>query len=71
MIVRGRVALTFCRAGLDSVTAKVSDAPETAAVGVPEINPVDAERLKPAGGAPASIDHESGAVPPVAERVAE
>ena len=71
MIVRGRLVLTFCREGLESVTAKVSDAPETAAVGVPEIKPVDAERLKPAGEVPASSDHASGAVPPVAERVAE
>jgi hypothetical protein len=35
-------------------------------VGVPEMTPVDAARLSPAGRLPEEIDHVYGAVPPVA-----
>ena len=41
-----------------------------ACVGVPLIWPVDAVRLSPAGNDPELIDHEYGAVPPVAVRIA-
>jgi len=38
------------------------------AVGVPEIRPVLAVRLRPAGRLPEVIDHVYGIVPPVARR---
>jgi hypothetical protein len=38
------------------------------AVGVPEIRPVLAARLRPAGRLPALIDQVYGVVPPVARR---
>jgi hypothetical protein len=38
------------------------------AVGVPEMRPVLAARLSPAGRPPEVIDHTYGAVPPVAAR---
>ena len=40
------------------------------AVGVPEITPVPAVRVMPAGSAPLAIDQLYGGVPPVAARVA-
>ena len=39
---------------------------EPLAVGVPEIAPVPALRLTPAGNAPAEIDHVYGVTPPLA-----
>jgi hypothetical protein len=39
-------------------------------VGVPLIWPVEAVRLSPGGNNPELIDHEYGAVPPVAARTA-
>lgn len=41
------------------------------AVGVPEMVPVVAARVKPAGRLPELIDHEYNGVPPVAESGAE
>ena len=52
-----------------SVTRNVTLA-ETAAVGVPVMAPVVALSERPAGSAPAEIDHVYGAAPPVAERLA-
>jgi hypothetical protein len=49
----------------ESVTCTVNDA-VPAAVGVPEITPVDATRLNPAGGAPALTLQLYGVVPPLA-----
>ena len=48
-----------------SVTCTVNDA-APAAVGVPEITPVDAARLNPAGNAPALTLQLYGVVPPLA-----
>src|SRR5271155_2437830 len=53
-----------------SLTSTVNDEfPD--AVGVPEIKPVAAVRLKPAGSAPAVILQVYGIVPPLAASVAE
>src|ERR1700744_2553587 len=55
----------FVCAGLEeSATAAVKLVVPTA-VGVPEISPVDAEKLSPLGRPPAVIDHAYGAVPPL------
>lgn len=42
-----------------------------AAVGIPEIVPVDAVSVRPAGSEPAVIDHVKGAVPPDSVSVCE
>jgi hypothetical protein len=51
-----------------AVTVKVVTTP--APVGVPEIAPVLASRLRPLGSDPEVTDHEIGAVPPVEANVA-
>jgi hypothetical protein len=48
-----------------SLTCTVNDA-VAAVVGMPEITPVDATRLSPAGNEPELIDHVYGVVPPFA-----
>jgi hypothetical protein len=53
-----------------SFTCTVNDA-VAAVVGVPEITPVDATRLNPAGNEPELIDQVYGVVPPLACSVAE
>ena len=53
-----------------SVTCTVNDA-VAAVVGVPEITPVDATRLNPAGNEPELIDQVYGVVPPLACKVVE
>jgi hypothetical protein len=40
-----------------------------AAVGVPEIAPVDVSRLRPVGNAPADTENATGAVPPLVATV--
>lgn len=53
-----------------SVTLTVNeDVPD--AVGVPEIAPVEAFSVSPAGSEPLLTDHEYGVVPPLACSVAE
>jgi hypothetical protein len=59
-----------CAGVPESVTENVSDEPLTATVGVPEMTPVAADRVKPAGKAPLAIRHVYGAVPPDAANVA-
>jgi hypothetical protein len=65
------VAADFVCAGLPlSVTVTVKfDVP--LAVGVPEITPVLAARVRPVGRVPAVIDHVYPGVPPLAARVCE
>jgi hypothetical protein len=72
VIARGRGATArvrvtdFVCTGLDeSATLKVKLV-ELLAVGCPEMIPVDAARLSPAGRLPEEINHVYGAVPPVA-----
>ena len=64
------VCVAVCAVGVvESVTFAVKPkVPE--AVGVPEIAPVDAFKLKPGGREEAVIDQVYGVVPPVAARVA-
>ena len=55
---------------LASVTLTVNgDVPD--AVGVPEIAPIEAFSVSPAGSEPLLTDHEYGVVPPLACSVAE
>jgi len=70
-IVMLRDLVAVCAVGaVESVTLTVKLlVPE--AVGVPEIAPVDAFSVNPAGKAPALKDQEYGVVPPVAVSVAE
>ena len=42
-----------------------------AAVGIPEMIPVDAVSVRPVGSAPAVMDHVKGAVPPDSVSVCE
>ena len=51
-----RVAVLVCGDFSESVTWKVSDVLEAAAVGVPLMVPLDAFRDRPAGNAPPTID---------------
>jgi hypothetical protein len=51
-----------------AVTVKI-DIP--AADGIPEITPVEAFRLNPAGKPPEMMDHVSAPVPPAADNVCE
>ena len=66
VILKDAVAVLFAA----SVTCTVNDT-VAAVVGVPEITPVDATRLNPAGNEPALIDQVYGAVPPLACSVVE
>ena len=56
VVVSVRAALALCTGLLESVTLKLSEAPETAAVGVPVMAPVAAFRDSPAGNAPLVSD---------------
>ena len=49
-------AVALCAGLPESVTLKVSDAPDTAAVGVPVIAPVEAFSDKPEGRVPPESD---------------
>jgi hypothetical protein len=64
------VCVAVCAVGVvESVTFTVKPkAPE--AVGVPEIMPVEAFKLRPGGKEEEVIDHVYGVVPPVAARLA-
>jgi len=53
--VSGKATDWVCAGVPESVTEKVMDAPATAAVGVPEMTPVAAARVRPAGKAPLVI----------------
>jgi hypothetical protein len=53
--VRDRPTAWVCAGVPESVTEKLMDAPLTAAVGVPEMTPVAAASVKPAGRAPLVI----------------
>ena len=66
-----RVRFTvFVNAGpLESVTLKVSGVLVTATVSLPEIAPVAAFRVNPAGSVPLVTDQVYGVVPPIAARV--
>jgi hypothetical protein len=61
----------LCAGLLESVTVKVSGAPDIAAVGVPVMAPVEAFSDNPAGSVPLVSDQVYGFVPPVAVRFAE
>ena len=52
LTVSVRVTLLVCTGDAESRTAKVIDEPDTAAVGVPDITPVEAARTRPAGNVP-------------------
>lgn len=55
-----------------AVTASVTVAVKllfAATLGVPEMTPVEALSVKPAGSAPDVIDHVYGVVPPLADNV--
>ena len=65
-----RAFVAVCAVGVvESVTFTVKLL-VPAAVGVPEIAPVDAFRVKPAGRAPVTMLHEYGVLPPFAANVA-
>jgi hypothetical protein len=70
-MVSSRLVVIFCAGELESCTTKVSDLPFTAAVGIPQRVPVDADRVSPAGIGPLAIDQLRGLAPPVADSVAE
>ena len=65
-MVIARVADRVCAGLLESFAWNVTESFVTAAVGVPEITPVDAARDSPAGRAPLVIDQLYGETPPVA-----
>lgn len=56
LVVSVRTAVVFCVGLPASVTLKVRDAPETAAVGVPVMAPVDVFSDSPAGNVPLVSD---------------
>jgi hypothetical protein len=56
-------------AGADESATEIVKVDVPVAVGVPEITPVAAFRVRPAGRVPAEIDHVYGIEPPVAARV--
>ena len=63
--VKEMLAVAVCCAALESLTVtEIGKLP--LAVGVPEMRPVLALRLSPAGRLPEVIDQTKGAVPPVA-----
>lgn len=63
--VKETLPVAVCRTALESLTVtEIGKLP--LAVGVPEIAPVLALRLSPAGRLPEVIDQTNGAVPPVA-----
>jgi hypothetical protein len=62
--------LAVCGVAVESFTCTVKDELPVA-VGAPEIFPLAAPKLSPAGKAPELIDQVYGAVPPVANTVAE
>jgi hypothetical protein len=64
--VIGNTTDWVCAGVPESVTEKLTAELLTAAVGVPEITPVVADRVKPVGRAPLVIRQVYGAVPPVA-----
>jgi len=65
-----RLFVAVCAGELESVTLTVKDeVPD--AVGVPEMMPVEAARLNPAGKDPDEMDQLYGVFPPVAVRVVE
>ena len=65
--VKEMLAVAVCCTALESVTmTEIRKLP--LAVGVPEMMPVLALRLSPAGRLPEVIDQTKGAVPPVAAR---
>lgn len=53
-------------AGLPASLTATVKMPVPVAVGVPEIRPVDEDRLSPAGRLPLEIDQVYGVVPPIA-----
>ena len=55
-----------CAGVPESAMEKVSGELLTAVVGVPEMTPVAAERVRPVGNAPLAMCQVYGAVPPVA-----
>ena len=71
VVVNVSVAVAVCAGLLESVTAKVNEAPDTAAVGVPVMAPVEVFSDRPAGNVPLVSDQTYGVVPPVAASVAE
>jgi hypothetical protein len=71
VIVNDRVAVLICAGLPESVTLKLSEAPATAAVGVPVMAPVAVFSDNPAGNVPLVSDQVYGVVPPDAVSVAE
>ncbi len=71
VIVNDRVAVLICAGLPESVTLKLSEAPATAAVGVPVMAPVAVFSDNPAGNIPLVSDQVYGVVPPDAVSVAE
>jgi len=70
MTMKDTLAVAVCCAELESLTITVIGKLPLV-VGVPEIKPVLAARLSPAGRLPEVIDQTKGAVPPVAARAFE
>ena len=68
--VRLSCAWLVCAGLLESLTWKVSAAPDTGAPGTPPSAPPAVSKVMPAGSVPAASDQEYGAVPPVAASVA-
>jgi hypothetical protein len=66
-----RLLVAVCAVGLVESVASTVKAEVPLVVGVPEMTPVPAARLRPAGSAPLLIDQVYGGVPPLAASVAE
>jgi hypothetical protein len=67
---RGRVTVAVCAVAAESLTITVT-LKLPLEVDVPEMIPVVAPRLRPAGRLPPAIDQVKGAVPPLVCRVLE
>ena len=71
LTVRGSVTEAVSTFALESLTLKDSERRLPSAVGVPESEPLDAPKARPAGKEPPVSDHRYGGVPPLAASVAE
>src|SRR5260370_4878394 len=71
VVVSVSAAVTLCTGLLESLTLKVSAAPDTAVVGVPVMAPVAVFSDNPVGNVPLVSDQVYGVLPPDAVSVAE
>src|SRR5882757_5381051 len=71
VVVSVSAAVALCTGFPESLTLKVSAAPDTAAVGAPVMAPVAVFSDSPAGKVPLVSDQTYGVVPPDAASVAE